>query len=93
MPTPEKSKLINPATIYVTFRVTGKYRIKARLAGNGYSIDKSRNAEPAFSCNPYVFDIEQERPDYACPWTALSALAVEWLQRRADALRKQAYSG
>ncbi|MCP4276012.1 MAG: hypothetical protein GY779_06630 [Gammaproteobacteria bacterium] len=38
---------INPATKYAVFRVSDKRQIKARLAANGYSIGKSRNAELA----------------------------------------------
>ncbi|MCP4392117.1 MAG: hypothetical protein GY802_27740 [Gammaproteobacteria bacterium] len=44
---------INPATKYAVFRVSEKLQIKARLAANGYSIDKSRNAELALFRNPY----------------------------------------
>ena len=45
------AQLINPATIYVVFRAIDKRQIKARLAANGCSIGKSRNAELAFiSC-------------------------------------------
>jgi len=44
-----KPAAINPATIYITFRVSRKRQIKARLAANGHSIGKSRNAELALS--------------------------------------------
>jgi len=44
-----KPLIINPATIYITFRVSRKRQIKARLAVNGHSIGKSRNAEQALS--------------------------------------------
>jgi hypothetical protein len=43
---------INPATLYVVFRAPGKCRIKARRAGNGGSIGKRRNAEPALPWSP-----------------------------------------
>ncbi|MET0010491.1 MAG: hypothetical protein ABW109_21755, partial [Candidatus Thiodiazotropha sp. 6PLUC4] len=36
---------INPATKYVVFRVSSLPLIKARLAGNGCSLVKSRNTE------------------------------------------------
>ncbi len=45
----QKSVAINPATIYIVFRASGKCQIKAQLAANGYSIGKSCNAELALS--------------------------------------------
>jgi len=41
--------VINSATIYVVFRASRTGQIKARLAGKGCSLGKSRNAELAFS--------------------------------------------
>jgi hypothetical protein len=41
--------VINPVTKYDVFRFSSKRQIEARLAGNGHSIGKSRNAELAFS--------------------------------------------
>ena len=43
---------INPATKYVVFRASDKRQIKAQLAGNGCSIDKSCNAEMALIRSP-----------------------------------------
>jgi hypothetical protein len=44
--------LINPATKYVVFRASDKRQIKAQLAGNGCSIDKSCNTELALIRSP-----------------------------------------
>ncbi|MES9939584.1 MAG: hypothetical protein ABW121_03465 [Candidatus Thiodiazotropha sp. 6PLUC7] len=44
--------IINPATKYVVFRVSSLPLIKARLAGNGCSLVKSRNTEQGQACNP-----------------------------------------
>ena len=38
--------IINPATIYVVFRASGRCWIKAQCAGNGHSIGKRCNAGP-----------------------------------------------
>jgi len=43
------SMLINPATLYILFRASRMARIKARLAGKGSSLVKSRNAEASHS--------------------------------------------
>ena len=40
---------INPATYYVGLRASRMARIKARLAGKGDSLGKSRNAETGHS--------------------------------------------
>jgi hypothetical protein len=50
---------INPAPKYAVFRVSDKRQIKARLAGNGCSIDKSCNAELALIRSPYLFDFNK----------------------------------
>ena len=47
------SAAINPATKYAVFRASDKRQIKAQLAGNGCSIDKSCNAELTLSWSPY----------------------------------------
>jgi hypothetical protein len=43
---------INPPIVYVVFRASRKGQIKAQLAGNGCSIDKSCNAELTLSWSP-----------------------------------------
>jgi hypothetical protein len=59
--------LITPATKYVAFRASDKHQIKAQLAGNGCSIDKSCNAELMLIKSPYHIEFKQVRPMRVCP--------------------------
>ena len=45
-----ESALINPATIYIAFRASGRRRNKAQCAGKGYPLAKHWNAGPAPAC-------------------------------------------
>jgi len=58
---------------------------KARLAGNGSPLSRvvTQSWVILDAPNPLIY---KDRSNPALAWTALSRLAVEWLQRRLDAL-------
>ena len=61
-------------------------QIKAQLEGKGHSPGESCNAELGHFWIPQPFDFTDVGSQYADLQTALSKLAVEWLERRFDAL-------